>query len=343
MSLPQRTSSRKPRRVALWAPFALVTIAFIALSFTWFWLRDQVERRMESLRAVATASGWAVDWNTRGLSGYPFRLDLTLNDPRVREPSGWGLAAAQIKAEAFVFAPKHWVVVIPDGVVLSRPRGGALHISAKALRASLSDLDKSPPRLSVEGLGLTFSTARGSAPFLLRSASEFHLHMKSGPDDQGAAYIELDQASADLTGLLGRIASNRPVNLVIDGIYSNADALSGASWPSAARRWGEAGGRFHLRRAHIVAGAAMIDAARGDLGVGSDGRLTGELDLVLHQAPRTLTAMGEAGAVSPDAARALSAVAGAMQQGPTVSLPMVFQAGRTTLGPLAIGPSPRIY
>ncbi len=49
--------------------------------------------------------------------------------------------------------------------------------------------------------------------------------MKSGPDDQGAAYIELDGAIAcRLDGLLGRIAADRPATLILDGIYSTRRA-----------------------------------------------------------------------------------------------------------------------
>ena len=343
MSLPQWTSPRKPQRLGLWAPFAVVFIAFVLLAFTWFWMRNEIGRSMETARAAATASGWTMDWDNCAVSGFPFRLDVALENPRVREPSGWGVAAHRLRAEAYVFAPGHWVAVAPGGATIMRRRGGALRIEAKALRASVSEKDKSPPRVSVEGIGLTFYAPPGSAPFPLRSASEFHLHTKSGPNNQGAAYVELDGVITDLTGLLGRIAANRPASLILDGVYSNANALGGSSWPSAARRWGAAGGRLRLRRVHVVAGSAAIDAAHGELGVGLDGRMTGQLDLVLHQAPRTLSAMGEAGAVSPDVARAMSSVVGAVQRGPAVSLPLSFQAGRTTLGPLAIGPSPRIY
>jgi hypothetical protein len=183
----------------------------------------------------------------------------------------------------------------------------------------------------------------GASSFPLRSATEFHLHMKSGPEDQGAAYVELDGAMAQLDGLLGRIADNRPVTLIMDGIYSKAASLTGSSWTAAVRQWEAAGGRLSLRRLRVVAGQAQVDARDGDLAVGADGRLVGRLDLVLRQATKTLDAMEAEGALTPDAARAAATVAGAVRQGPTVSLPLAFQAGRTTLGPIAIGPSPRLY
>ena len=343
MSVPQWASARKPRRFGLWAPFVVVFAGVVALGAAWFWMSAQVERRLEAARTAATGSGWTMDWDRFSMSGFPFRLDVTLKNPRIREPSGWGLAARRLKAEAFIFAPGHWVAVAPDGVIVERRRGGPLRVDAKALRASVSETDKAPPRLSIEGLGLVFTTPPGASAFPLRSATEFHLHMKSGPDDQGAAYLELDGAIAQLGGLLGRIADNRPASLVMDGIYSKAASLSGPSWPSAVRRWQAAGGRLNLRRLAVVAGQARVDARGGDLGIAADGRLNGRLDLVLRQAPKTLGAMEADGALTPDAARAAATVAGAVRQGPTVSLPLAFQAGRATLGPIAIGPSPPLY
>jgi hypothetical protein len=343
MSLPQWASSRKPRRLGLWAPFVVTLIGVVSLGATWFWMRGEIERRLEAARTVAVSSGWTMDWDRYSISGFPFRLDVTLDNPRVREPSGWGLAAPSLKAEAFVFSPGHWVAVAPEGVTVMRHRGGPLRVDAKVLRASVSEASKAPPRLSIEGLGLTFVTSPGTAPFLLRSATEFHLHMKSGPDDQAAAYVELDGAMAQLDGLIGGIAGNRPATLIIDGIYSNAHSLSGASWPAAVRRWEAAGGRLAVRRLHVVAGQAEVDARRGDLSAGSDGRLNGEIDLVLHNAPGTLSVLGDAGVLTPDVARAVAALAAAIQRGSIVSLPLSFQADRTTLGPIAIGSAPRLY
>ncbi len=343
MSLPHWAPPRKPRRLGLWAPFILTFVAFLILSGVWFWMRGEVTRRMDDARTAAVDAGWTLAWGHRSISGFPFRLDVKLETVRAREPSGWGVAAPRLSAEAFVFAPTHWVAVAPDGVTIVRRKGGPLVVTAKALRASVSEASATPPRISVEGLGLTFSTPPGAAPFLLRGATEFHLHTKAGPDNQGAVYIEVDGATTRLTGLLARIADGSPSSLVLDAIFSNAAALRGHYWTAAERSWAASGGQLNLRRLRITAGQADIDARAGVLGVGGDGRLRGHIDLVLRQAPRTLGAMGAEGTLAPETARAAATLAGAVQQGPLASLPLSFQAGRTTLGPLAVGPAPRIY
>jgi hypothetical protein len=215
-------------------------------------------------------------------------------------------------------------------------------VTGKALRASLSDIGARPPRLSVEGLDLTFSTPRGAEPFLLTHVHEFHLHAKAGPNDQGAAYLEVDGADARLSGLLARIAGGKPLTFVADLIYSHASALAGDSWPHALRDWSEADGSADIRHLRLLAGEALIDARPGTLAIGPDGRLQGALTLTLRQAEKVIGAMGAQGTLSPDTTRSALAVSG-VRGGPKATLVLHFEAGRTTLGPVALGPSPRLF
>jgi hypothetical protein len=80
------------------------------------------------------------------------------------------------------------------------------------------------------------------------------------------------------------------------------------------------------------------------LRVAADGRVAGALPLTLRQAPRALGAMGDEGVIDKDAATAAGEVAQARQgAGETAQATLYFQAGRTTLGPIAIGPAPKVY
>ena len=282
-------------------------------------------------------------WDRRSIHGFPFRLDVELSGVRYREPSGWGIAARQLSAEAFVFSPTHWVAVVPKGVVVIRRRGGQLRVDAKVLRASVSETTAAPPRISVEGLDLVFTAPSGTAPFALRTAKEFHFHTKAGPRNQGAIYLEIDGAVARLDGLIGRIAEGRQDDLVLDGIFTEANSFLGRDWPSAARAWSIAGGRLTIRHLRVSAGRAEVTASAGEIYVGADGGLRGNLSLALRQAPKTLNAMAASGAVRPETARTAATVVAASQEGQIATLPLSFQAGRATLGPVSLGPAPRIY
>jgi len=343
MSLPDQTSVRKSRRALLYAPFVAVLLLALAWSAGWVWLGRGVLRRMEAERAHWKAEGRDLGWGARRLSGFPFRLDLDLSDARMADGSGWAIAAPRLKAEAFGFAPGHWVLVAPEGVVVTRRRAGPVIVHAKVLRASLSDIAIRPPRLSVEGLGLTFETPPGEKPFFLASAGEFHLHTRAGPRDQSALYLGLVNAVAAPNSVLERVAAGKTSNLTLDGLYDHAAALSGRNWPDALRSWKAAGGLFDLRLLKIEAGGSSLEARSGQAGAGADGRLRGSIQVEIKGAPRVLGALGAGGAVSPEAARSASMVVGLEGRAPALRTTLDFEAGRMTLGPVAMGSAPRIY
>ena len=88
----------------------------------------------------------------------------------------------------------------------------------------------------------------------------------------------------------------------------------------------------------------LVGARSGTLSVGGDGRLTGALDVTLRQAPRALGVLGEEGLIPQPNAEAAVAVARAREgSGDAASATITFQAGQTTLGPVAVGPAPKVY
>jgi len=200
-----------------------------------------------------------------------------------------------------------------------------------------------PPRLSVEGLGLTFTAGPGSAPVAITSAEELHLHAKAGPGGQGAAYAELDGVRTRAPGWLDDVAAGAPLTLVADSIYDHAAALGGPGAAGALRAWAGTGGVATLRRLALRAGPAEAESTSGTLAIDTDGRLKGALDLRLKSARALLTTIGAHGRIAPEAATAAGALLDAHDQKGVTTLTVHFQAGQTTLGPVAIGPAPRVY
>jgi hypothetical protein len=309
----------------------------------WFWLKAEAQRRIDAVQSHLEASGGALSWRARQIGGYPFRLDVNFQQIAVRDRSGWGLAAPSLKTEAFVHSLDHWMVVAPEGLVITRPTGGPVRVRADALRASVSSLSAAPPRLSVEGLGLTFATPPGVRPFPFDSARELHLHTRAGPRDQGAVYFALEGARPGAESLLGLVGLGKAVTIIADGIYSHASALNGQDWAAALRRWSAAGGGLEIRTLRIAPGEAMLEAKAGRMSVGSDGRLKGAMTVALGRAPEALASLARAGKVSPERAEAALAVLAAEGPKPVVVLTVNFQAGETMLGPVAIGPAPKVY
>ena len=345
LSHPQSSRPQDSRRgrLGLYAPFAVLLTLAVAWSLGWFWLRGEVFRRMDAAARSWDDAGYRVDWSERSVYGFPFRLDLIVKGARLRELSGWGLAAPRLEAEAFVFAPDHWILVAPDGVVLHRRVGGPVAIGARVLRASVSEAGAHPPRVSVEGLGLTFTAPAGAKPFGLASAQEFHLHARAGPQDEGAAYVEIDRATTAGPGLLSDVAAGSPVTLIGDGLFTQASAPGGPGFAGVLRGWSAAGGSLTIRRLSVLAGAASVDSRSGTLGIGPDGRLAGAMVVKLASVPRLVGALAADAPLAPEVVKSARAVLAARALRNTATVTLYFQAGETTLGPVAIGPSPRIY
>jgi len=117
--------------------------------------------------------------------------------------------------------------------------------------------------------------------------------------------------------------------------------LAGRNWPVAAHAWSEAGGALRIRQLRIHPGDADLEARSGDLTVGPDGRLRGEVPVRLVQAQRALTAMAQVGSIAPETAR-VAAVTLTAAGSPT-PVNVDFLAGRATLGPVALGAAPKVY
>jgi hypothetical protein len=289
-------------------------------------------------------SGYEIGWKERRIDGYPFRLNVTLTDARIREPSGWALEAPKLEGQALMHALSSWIFAAPEGLTFTRPIGGPVLVTGEVLRASLSHLDDTPPHVSFEGAKLTFTPQAGAQPFGLTSAEKVQFHLRPGPDDQAALLFRVDNGKAQLSGLFARIAGERPISIVWDSLLSRVSGFRGPGWAQGVRAWSTGGGRITVRQAGLTAGEAVVGSQGAVLAVGSDGRLEGAMPATLRQAERGLGAMAETGMIPPETAEAATAVARAQQGAGEVARAVVtFQAGRTTLGPVGIGPAPRIY
>lgn len=343
MSVPDPAPVRKPSRWGLILPFALVVVLGVAWSAYWLWLSREAAARMDAQAQALRSAGYEVAWRERRIDGYPFRLDVTLTEARIAEPSGWALAVPRLEAEASAWALDRWIAAAPTGLTFTRPVGGPVEVKG-LIRASLSGLSRSTPNLSAEGVKLVLAPGPGAAPFALSAADRIELHLRPMPDDQAILRFRVDAGRAQVGGLFGRIAGDRPIGMVWEAQLSRISAFRGRDWPSAVRTWSDAGGRVAVKQAGVTAGDALIGAQSGDLSVGTDGRLRGSLDVNLKRAPAALSALGQQGVIPPETALAAAAVAAAREGSDALArATLTFQAGRTTLGPVAIGPAPRIY
>ncbi|WP_304165297.1 DUF2125 domain-containing protein [Phenylobacterium aquaticum] len=338
--VPDPAPDRKHRRLGLYVPFAIAAMIAIAWTAVWIGIRGEAIRTIDADAAILRKAGYDVAWQDRRITGWPFRMDVAFTELRLREPTGWGFAAPKLEAEAFAYALDHWMIAAEDGFTFTRPRGGPVEVKGRVLRASLTDVRQTPPALSIEGLDVTFASGPGAQPFSLASAKRVELHLRPGPDDQGAILFKVEDGRTAPGSTLGAVGEGKPVSIIWDSILSKVSALKGADLAERSQAWSLAGGQFQVRQAGITAGDASLGAQAGKLALDSDGYLSGSLDITVRNGPQAMVDLARAGRVPPESALAAAAVMAARPDG---HLPLTFQAGQTTLGAVALAPAPKLW
>lgn len=326
--MPDMSSPRKPpRRFWLFAPYGAVLVVALVWSMVWLDLSQQIVHGLDATAARLRERGWTVEWSERTVGGYPFRLDVNLEAPRIAEPSGWSVAAPRLKGEAYAYAPGHWVLAAPQGLTLTRPGRGAVSIAGQALRASvIAAGGDQAPRIAVEGLKLAFTAGAGATPLPIATCDHLGLYLRSLPGDAAEFQLHLEGAVPTRGGLLARLDPSQPVSLIWDQSLTRVSALRGANWPSAVRAWSAAGGVLTLAHGQLSATDLIITVKSDQMSIDPDGRPEGALSLDLSQA-------GAAPA----------------RLGPAVALATLFKTslrlkdGSLLLGPFRIAAAPRVY
>jgi len=328
MSMPDTPAPRKPpRRFWLYAPYAVAVVAAVAWSGLWWMLSVQTAQRMDDEAAVLRARGWSVAWGGRRIDGYPFRIDVVLNDPRLAEPSGWAVAAPQLKGEAFAYAPSHWVLVARQGLTLTRPGRGAVDIVGQALRASLDPGEGGgAPRIAIEGLKLALTPASGAKPLPILACDHLGLYLRPLPGDQAEFQLNLQGAIPAPGGLWSKIAPGLPMDVVWDQSLNHASALKGKTWPAAVRAWSAAGGILSLNHGEVSAAGVDLTFAAPQLRIGDDGRPEGALTMGVGRTGHAPGRVGDYLALAR-----------------TFKSQLRLEDGALLLGPFKIGSAPKVY
>src|SRR5688500_11373092 len=114
---------RKRSRLGLYLPFGLLAVLIILWTAAWIWARGEAKARMDLGVEQLARAGYDISWKARAVGGYPFRLNVTLTDARVREPSGWAVETPRLEGEARILNPTRWILATPDGLTFVRPLG----------------------------------------------------------------------------------------------------------------------------------------------------------------------------------------------------------------------------
>jgi hypothetical protein len=337
---PRRTSYR-----GLYFPFAIVLVALAAWTVWWFVLANRIEAGVDRAAEDLRRAGYTVGWSRRSISGWPFRTFVKFEDVRLGAPSGHGVSIPLLGVEANSYDLGHWVAGAPRGLTLHRGAKGDTAVKARAIRASVSGVTATPPYVAVELLDPVFTVVRGE-PFPLASAEAVALDLKpkAGAPGDAEALFRIVKGRGRPGGVLHWIAGGGDFSTRWTTTLSGIDRFRGPRWAEAVRRWSGSGGALVGLAGEAEAGQASAKVAGERLTVGEDGRLRGALDLDLAGGPAAMLAMGRSQAVDPASAAAAAGLAAA-QGGLTgrARVRLVFEDGRSRLGPIRLAPAPKVF
>ncbi|SEV92678.1 hypothetical protein SAMN04488515_0264 [Cognatiyoonia koreensis] len=295
----------------------------------WFIGANRVEAGVRAALVELEAEGWdaEAEVNTRG---FPSRFDTTLSDVSFAVPGDqWGYEAPFVQALALSYRPNNVIIVLPDEQRLRFP-GDTGTLTADRLRASATvqpNLALAFDNLTAEGEMLTYTSDRNWTLLITKLITAARLQPDTNasydvyakldditlPEGTGAITTMLADADVRLQDPLDRTT----VEVIVEQIVVNAVQVT---WDN------------------------VVLTGRGQLDVDASGLPTGQIGLEIENWQAILPRLVDAGVIDrnfSDQALTMGSLFAAGQD--KMVLPLKFENGYSSLGPLPLGPAPRLH
>lgn len=324
--------------------FALTTL--LALAYAGYWLIGSSAARagFESWFEERRAEGWQADYAELSLRGFPSRFDTTLTEPALADPAtGLAWSAPFLQVFALSYRPHHIIAVLPNTQRLATPFE-TFDIASADMRASMvmeprSDLAFNRANLTAEALIIVAEDGTewrldGLQAALRRAAPESPAYRLA---------VNADGLAPPLPRGL-TLADELPQKL--QTFRADASLTFSKAWDISALNEGRPQPRqIKLHLAEAKWGALEL-AAAGTLDIDRAGTPTGTLTLKARNW-RDILKLAEASGLPPallsQIEQGLSLLAGLAGNAETLDIPLTFAGGLTKIGPLPLGPAPRLY
>ena len=307
----------------------------------WFIARATFLAQVENGLSHMQDDGWAIAYEDLSIIGFPSRFDVTADRLSAASPDrSFQWDAPFFQALMLSYRPNEVIAVWPESQSFTL-RGAAFDLAARGLRASLSvNLDSSA----------SLSTATlESAPLLLSGANDWSLGAESillalreTPNAAAAATYDLYLSVEGLTlpdtlrqqiDPTGQLPSSFGKSTV-DVTFKNAApiALNGATGAVQ---------KITLNSAQIVWGGFRLSGS-GALTIIANGIPEGRIDLDIQDWERLITIAEALGWIDAGVVPTWRNMAQMLSGGSdTLTLPLAFQNGFMSIGPIPLGPAPR--
>ena len=235
-------------RFWLYAPISLFLLLACAVMVYWWTAAQAFERKLMALKGHPAVPGIIVDWDQVEVSGFPFRLDAGFTNLRIEGTAAHGpfaWSSEKFAMHALTYGRKQIVYEAAgkQDVRWTWSNGKVQHASfLPATMRGSSILDgRGLNRFDLDIMDL------GDKNFTI---GRLQFHMRRDPDGR-----DLDlMLRTDGLELAGLKAGNLELYVTLNQLNALMPLLRGeVSWPDAAQRWREQGGKAKLANGLLAA------------------------------------------------------------------------------------------
>ncbi len=319
----------------------LVLVLAAAWSGYWFVGARALERGAEDWFMSQAETGLVAERDNLGVRGFPNRFDLTVNGLRLFDPAtGLGWDAPFVQVFALSYRPSNVIVAFPPEQVLHLPLQ-SLTLASNKLQGSATlapGLPFGTRKMTVIGDGLALTSTQGwsvqaqTVRLATKAASEDGLDQEIGLEVLDLAPDPaLSAALADLPGTVSRLRLDAIIG------FGDPDPMAEQAPPPVSG--------VDLKEVLVTWGDLTL-YGKGRLAANPAGQAEGRIDFRLTNWRKALPLAVAIGAVRPETLptweNALTLLASQSGDGETLDLPLTMRGGRMSLGPLPLGPAPRL-
>jgi hypothetical protein len=295
-----------PRRRPLWRLFimpVLLLIAAAAWSSFWFYAASQVDVKADAWRAREAKSGRVYDCAERSVAGFPFRLEVRCDGASVSlqsQTAGQVATQAPVTAElgqilvvAQVYDPKLLIAEFTAPATISDSgQQPSIVVNWSKARSSVVGLPAVPQRASIVFDDPEVNRFNGSMQAPLAHAKHVELHgrlVEGSALDHPVIETVLKIEGGSLQEVHPLLAE--PFDADVRTMLSGLKDFTPKPWPVRFREIQAAGGHVEIVQSRIAQGD-LVAVAAGSLGLSSNGRLDGELQMTVAGLEKVIPALG---------------------------------------------------
>ncbi len=317
--------------------FLVLILAAIYAGY-WFTGARVVGQSIENATAAARDKGWDIAYSDARTIGFPSRFDTTVTDIAVADPArSWVWQAPFLQVFALSYAPNRVIAAFPEEQTFSIG-GQTLSIAADGLRASAAVDANTALSFDTTTIEMGPTRVTSDAGWMM-AADKALFAVRAQPETEQVYDVYLDMTALTLpTEMVAAFDPEGVLGSVVQSV--SGDAAVTLDQPLDRHVVAPVVEKIALDRLQINWGEVDL-TADGAVEIDNDGVPDGRVTLRTAQWEQLIDLMVNAGVIQPGMSRTVTNVARSLAAGGTLELPISFQSGFMSFGPIPLGPAPR--